>query len=186
MSPHSGSELLPESSSPTRRTHAVPMVPEEDVSVTESESEVEEDCDLWLDEAGRQWMRTAAFPGRWYLLGTGFDGSIWWDEPGLGSWRASWGSRWLSGFFCPSFVGVLTEPGPSSCVSLQWLLGEFPAFFAEFALCCMVPFFVVVSYLAVLFPVSGNCLWSTVLGFFGRCCFSLGRNAWLDSKYMFC
>ena len=50
--------------------------------MTESESEVEEDCDLWVDGAGRQWMRTAAFPGRWYLLGTGFDGSIWWDEPG--------------------------------------------------------------------------------------------------------
>ena len=34
-----------------------------------SESEVEEDCDLWVDGAGRQWMRTAAFLGRW-------------DEPG--------------------------------------------------------------------------------------------------------
>ena len=62
LGPHSGSELLPESSSSTRRAYAVPMDPEEDESVTESESEVEEDCDL------------AAFPGRWYLLGTGFDG----------------------------------------------------------------------------------------------------------------
>ena len=51
----------------------MPVVPEEDESVTESD---------WVGEAGRQWMRTAAFPGRWYLLGTGFDGSIWWDEPG--------------------------------------------------------------------------------------------------------
>ena len=36
--------------------------------MTESESEVEEDCDLWVDEAVRQWMRTAAFRGRWYCL----------------------------------------------------------------------------------------------------------------------
>ena len=41
MGPHSGSELLPDSSSSTRRAHAVLMVPEEDESVTESESEVE-------------------------------------------------------------------------------------------------------------------------------------------------
>ena len=56
----------------------MPMVPEEDESEpeTESESEVEEDSDLWVDEAGRQWMRTAAFPGRWYSLGTGFDGAV--------------------------------------------------------------------------------------------------------------
>ena len=80
LGPHSRSELPPESSPSTRRAYAVPMVPGEDESVTESESEVEEDCDLWVDEAWRQWMRTAAFPGRWYLLGTGFDGSIWWDE----------------------------------------------------------------------------------------------------------
>ena len=75
----SGSELPSESSPSTRRAYAVPMVPKDDESATESESEVEKDCDLWV---GRQWMRTAAFPGRWYLLGTGFDGSIWWDEPG--------------------------------------------------------------------------------------------------------
>ena len=102
MCPHSGSELPPESSSSTRRACAVPMVPEEEESVTESESEVEEDCDIWLDGVGRQWMRTAAFPGRWYLLGTLFDGSIWWDGPGWGSWVAPLGSRWLSGFCCPS------------------------------------------------------------------------------------
>ena len=41
----------------------MPMVPKEDQSVTESESEVEEDCDLWVDEARRQWMRRAAFLG---------------------------------------------------------------------------------------------------------------------------
>ena len=46
----------------------------------------------------------------------------------------------------------------------------------------MVPFFVVVSYLAVLFPVSGYCLRSVVLGFFGRCRLYLG----LDSEYMLC
>ena len=32
-----------------------------------AESEVEEDRDLWVDEAGRQWMRTAARTGRWYF-----------------------------------------------------------------------------------------------------------------------
>ena len=85
--------------------------------MTESESEVKEDCDLWVDEAGREWMRTAAFPGRCYLLGADFDGSIWWDEPGEGSWGATWGSRWLSGFFVTrrcgttGAMGVLTEPG---------------------------------------------------------------------------
>ena len=78
----SGSELPSKSSPSTWRTYAVPMVPDDDESATESESEVEEDGDLWVDGAGRQWMRTADFPGRWYLLGTGFDGSIWWDEPG--------------------------------------------------------------------------------------------------------
>ena len=82
-----------------------------------SQRRIEEDCDLWVDEAWRQRMRTAAFPGRWYLLGTGFDGSIWWDEPGWGSWGATWGSRWLSAFFVAcrfattGAMGVLTEPG---------------------------------------------------------------------------
>ena len=44
--------------------------------MTVSESEVEGDRDFWVDEAGRQLMRTAAFPGRWYLLGIGSDGSV--------------------------------------------------------------------------------------------------------------
>ena len=84
LGPPSGSELPAESSPSTWRACVVPMVPEEDESEpeTESESEVEEDSEIWVDEAGRQWMRTAAFPGRWYLLGTSFDGAIWWDEPG--------------------------------------------------------------------------------------------------------
>ena len=79
---HSGSELPSESSPSTRRAYAVPMVPEDDEPATESESEVEKDCDFWVDGAGLQFMRTAAFPARWYLLGTGFDGSVWLDEPG--------------------------------------------------------------------------------------------------------
>ena len=52
---HSGSELPQESSPSTWRAYAVPMVPEDDESATESESEFEEDCDLWLDGAERQW-----------------------------------------------------------------------------------------------------------------------------------
>ena len=60
----------------------MPMVPEEDKPVLEAESEVEEDPDRWVHEAGRQWKRTELFPGRWYLLGTGLRWEIWWDEPG--------------------------------------------------------------------------------------------------------
>ena len=85
------------------------MVPEDDESATESESEVEEDCDLWLDEAGRQWMRTTAFPGKWYLLGTGFDGSTGGTSPVRGSWGVTWGSRLL--WECR------LSPGTSSCAS---------------------------------------------------------------------
>ena len=48
MGPHSGSELLPESSSSTRRAHAVPMDSEEDESVTESESEVRTATSGWM------------------------------------------------------------------------------------------------------------------------------------------
>ena len=58
------------------------MVPEDDESAMGSESEVEEDCDLWVDGAGRQWMRTALNPRKWYLLGTGLDVDIIWEEPG--------------------------------------------------------------------------------------------------------
>ena len=72
MGPHSGSELPRESSSSSRRAHAVPMVPEDNESVTESESEVEQDCDPGKEDAGHRWIRTAAFPGRvvlaWYWL----------------------------------------------------------------------------------------------------------------------
>ena len=72
--------------------------------------------------------------------------------------------------------GYGLSPGPSSSVSLRWVnLLHFSL--AQFALGNMVPFFVVVSYLAVLFPVSGYCSWSTGIGFFGRCCLSLERNA---------
>ena len=57
-----------------------------------------------MDEAGRQWMRTAAFPVRWYLLGTGFDGSIWWDEPSYGSWRRRGAAAGFSFFLLPVVV----------------------------------------------------------------------------------
>ena len=56
-------------------------VPEEDGPVLEAESE-EEDPDRWVDEFGRKWWRSELFPGRWYLLGTGLDVDIIWEEPG--------------------------------------------------------------------------------------------------------
>ena len=57
---------------------------------------------------------------------------------------------------------------------------------ARFTLGNMEHYYVAALYLAVLFPVSGCCLRRTVIGFFGRSCLSLLRNAWLDSEYMFC
>ena len=79
------------------------------------------------------------------------------------------------------------SPGPSSCVSLRWLLEDLLLFLHAWStLGNVVPFFVAASCLAVLFPVSGCCSWSTGIGFFGRCCLSLGRNAWFDCEYMFC
>ena len=55
------------------------MVPEEDEPVL-AESEEEEDPDRWKDEHGRTWLRSELFPGRWYLLGTGLDVDIIWEE----------------------------------------------------------------------------------------------------------
>ena len=79
MGPHSGSELLPESSPSTRRADAVPMVPEVAAPVLEVDSEGE-DPDCWRDEFGRLWMRSALNPRN--LLGTGLDVDIIWEEPG--------------------------------------------------------------------------------------------------------
>ena len=112
--------------------------------MTESESEVEEDCDLWLDEAGRQWMRTAGIPWEvvlaWY---TGFDGEIWWvgrarlgflgSDVGCGcfSWMGS------NSFFvarrCATTgaMGVHTEARVPLHASVHWILGEFLAFLAR-------------------------------------------------------
>ena len=42
----------------------------------------------------------------------------------------------------------------------------------------------VFGYLAVKCSVSGSCMRSTKIGFFGRSLF--GCNAWLDSRYMIC
>ena len=44
--------------------------------------EEEEDPDRWTDEHGRTWWRSCALLERWYLLGTGMDVDIFWDEPG--------------------------------------------------------------------------------------------------------
>ena len=81
VGPHSRSELLPEPSPSTRRAYAVPMVPEQEEPVL-AESEEEEDPNSWRDEFGRLWMRSALNPRRWYLLGTGLDVDIIWEEPG--------------------------------------------------------------------------------------------------------
>ena len=42
----------------------------------------EEDPDRWRDEFGRLRMRSALYPAKWYLLGTGLDVDIVWEEPG--------------------------------------------------------------------------------------------------------
>ena len=42
----------------------------------------DEDPDRWRDELGRLWMRSALIPRKWYLLGTGLDVDIIWEELG--------------------------------------------------------------------------------------------------------
>ena len=99
-----------------------PSFPEEEEPVIGGGSEEEEDPDSWRDEFGRLWMRSAHYPGRWYLLGIGLDVDIIWEEPGWGSWGATWGegassgsSRWvwcwrvrLSGL--PSYSEATKQP----------------------------------------------------------------------------
>ena len=58
--------------------YAVPMVPDVDEPVL---AESEEDPDRWKDEFGRTWLRCGLFLGRWYLLGTGLDVDLVWEEP---------------------------------------------------------------------------------------------------------
>ena len=58
----------------------VPMVPEVAAPVLEVDSE-DEDPDRWRDELGRLWMWSALNPRKWYLLGTGLDVDIVWEEP---------------------------------------------------------------------------------------------------------
>ena len=70
-------------------------------------------------------VRTAEFPGRWYLLGTGFDGSIWWDEPGLGFLEVDVGQPLAFGFFFACRWATTGVMGVSSCVSLRYLLENF-------------------------------------------------------------
>ena len=81
LGPHSVSELLSESSPSTRRAYAVPIAPEVAAPVLEVDSE-DEDPDRWRDEHGRLWMRSVLNPRKWYLLGTGLDVRITWEEPG--------------------------------------------------------------------------------------------------------
>ena len=129
-------------------------------------------------------------------------GSIPWEVV-LTRYRLRWGDlvgrAWLgllgSDVACVCFFlvgqvlwGCRLSLGPSSCVNLRWLLENFLLFLhAWSALGNLEHYFVAALYLAVLFPVSGCCSWSTGIGFFGRrCCLSLGRNAWLDLEYLFC
>ena len=180
-----GSELAAESSPSTRRACGVPMVPEEDESepVSESESDAEEDRDLWVDDAGRQWMRTAARPWRWYLLGTGFDG-----ECGCFSWLLG-GERGtgecvfriypLAQRQAEQPLGSFQLSSSPSCVSLRWLLKDVPVFLALgrisaflaraalFTLGNMAHYFLLALYLAVTRPVTGCCLWDTELDYSG-------------------
>ena len=128
-----------ESSPSTRRAYAVPMVPGDEESAMESESEVEEDCDLWLDGAGRQWR------GRQHSLGSGtclvpaLMGPSGGTSPVWGLWRATWGGRWLfSGFFAcrwatTGVMGVQTELGHIFMRQSTKASGEFPA-----SLACVV------------------------------------------------
>ena len=60
----------------------MPKVPGDDDPVLEAESEEEEDPDRWVDEFGRTWLGSELFPGTWYLLGTGLDVDITWEEAG--------------------------------------------------------------------------------------------------------
>ena len=64
------------------------MLPEVAAPVLEVDSE-DEDPDRWRDELVR--MRSVLNPRKWYLLGTGLDVNIIWEEPGQGSWEATWG-----------------------------------------------------------------------------------------------
>ena len=80
---------MPES--PRTRAHGLRRLVSKG-SLKEEEEEEEEDPDRWIDEHGRTWWRSCAVPGRWYLLGTGMDVDIFWDEPGWGS-LGSWGGR---------------------------------------------------------------------------------------------
>ena len=72
----------------------------------------------------------------------------------------------------------------STPVSPRTLLEEFPCLCALLALSAHGVWAIRSwpSYLAVIIVVSGCCLWRTI-GLSGRC---LGRNAWLDTGYMFC
>ena len=66
--------------------------------------------------------------------------------------------------------------GSSSCVSLRWLSKNilFKSLLALPALGNTVHYFLLASYLAVTCSVSGCCIWCQRVGFFGRCCDSLG------------
>ena len=95
-------------------------------------------------------------------------------SPVWGSWRATWGSRWLFSGFLPVvgqrqvLWGYRLSSGTSSCVSLRRLLENFLLLLLAWStLGNLEHFFVASLYLAVLFPVSRCCSWSSGFGFFG-------------------
>ena len=83
-------------------------------------------------------------------------------------------------------AGDMLSLGPSSCVSLWWLSEEFLfRFCSRCSHLGISAFLPVALYLAVTCSVSRCCMWFVVL-FFWRFCAYSGRNAWLDSGYLFC
>ena len=70
-----------EGSSAGVATHTSSWTPAASESGESLSEEEEEDPDVWIDEHGRTWWRSCAVPRRWFLLGTGMDVDIFWDEP---------------------------------------------------------------------------------------------------------
>ena len=112
--------------------------------------------------------------------------------------RPSTGTSWVEGFSVSDMVRLLlpgcveassaaawkAESGPSSRQSTD--VFSFPWFLlALSALGNMAHFSSTTLYLAIYSSVPGCCLWNTVLDS-SEDDFVCGRNAWLDSGYIFC
>ena len=89
IGPHSGSELLPESSPSTRAAHS---------------------DQFWEDESGSTWMLLPS--GRWCLLCS--DPEVFWDGPGRWAWRTAWVRLLLVVLWQAWYWRVRTLSGPPS------------------------------------------------------------------------